>query len=251
MKSIAGLLAILFTATGWAQVRSFGSVVFPGGTAATTPGVTRNFGSVVFPGGVNMQPVRTSPATIPPRIATPPFGTPAGQTFRRNNGQPFVNGQPFGGHQRQQNTLVYAYPVFIGGYGGGYGGYDYPMMSPDAPPPAPMPQPAQMMSSYPQETARPVIIQVLPDNNSRPIIANQAPPPGDAQEPAPSGDRYLLAFKDHSVYSAVAYWFDGDTLHYFTSGNLHNQASVSLLDRELTLRLNRELGIDFRMPDKR
>jgi len=47
---------------------------------------------------------------------------------------------------------------------------------------------------------------------------------------------------------AVAYWVDGDTLHYFTSGNTHNQASVSLVDRELTERLNRELGIDFKLP---
>jgi hypothetical protein len=47
----------------------------------------------------------------------------------------------------------------------------------------------------------------------------------------------------------VAYWFDGDTLHYFTTGSTHNQASVSLLDRELTMRLNKELGIDFHIPE--
>jgi len=46
----------------------------------------------------------------------------------------------------------------------------------------------------------------------------------------------------------VAYWVDGETLHYFTTGNTHNQASLSLIDRELTERLNRELGIDFKLP---
>ena len=51
-----------------------------------------------------------------------------------------------------------------------------------------------------------------------------------------------------TIYSAVAYWVDGDTLHYFTTGNTHNQASLSLIDRELTERLNRELGIDFKLP---
>ena len=51
--------------------------------------------------------------------------------------------------------------------------------------------------------------------------------------------------------NVMSYWFDGDTLHYFTSGNMHNQASVSLLDRDLTARLNRELGIEFRMPEKK
>ena len=46
----------------------------------------------------------------------------------------------------------------------------------------------------------------------------------------------------------MAYWADGDTLHYFTTGNIHNQASMSLIDRELTERLNREMGIDFTLP---
>jgi len=137
--------------------------------------------------------------------------------------------------------MVYAYPVFVGGYDNSMVG------SEQAPPPE---APAQMMT-YPAETARPVMIQVPPDyppSSRQPMSAYQAPPP---EEQTPPSERFLLAFKDHTVYSAVAYWFDGDTLHYFTSGNLHNQASVSLLDRELTLRLNRELGIDFRMPDKR
>ena len=76
--------------------------------------------------------------------------------------------------------------------------------------------------------------------------APAAPTPAEP-EPAES-NRYLLAFKDHTIYSAVAYWVDGDTLHYFTTGNTHNQASISLIDRELTERLNRELGIDFKLP---
>ena len=40
----------------------------------------------------------------------------------------------------------------------------------------------------------------------------------------------------------------GDTLHYFTSSNIHNQVSISLIDRQLTERLNKELGIDFKLP---
>jgi len=78
----------------------------------------------------------------------------------------------------------------------------------------------------------------------------EAPLPGNSfSEPEPAeSNRYLLAFKDHTIYSAVAYWVDGDTLHYFTTGNTHNQASLSLIDRELTERLNRELGIDFKLP---
>ena len=92
------------------------------------------------------------------------------------------------------------------------------------------------------------MIQVPPEYSGRqPMSAYQPPAREAADEPTPS-ERYLLAFKDHTVYSAVAYWFDGDTLHYFTAGNVHNQASVSLIDRDLTTRLNKELGIEFHMP---
>jgi endonuclease YncB( thermonuclease family) len=109
----------------------------------------------------------------------------------------------------------------------------------------------------PQQQATPVMIQVGPDGEYTTVVQRQpatiyeAPWRREtAEEPEPPADsaRYLLAFKDHTIYSAVAYWADGDTLHYFTTGNTHNQASLSLIDRELTERLNRELGIDFKLP---
>lgn len=49
---------------------------------------------------------------------------------------------------------------------------------------------------------------------------------------------YLIAFKDHSIYSSLAYWVEGDTLHYVTPHGRRNQASLNLIDRELTDRLN-------------
>jgi endonuclease YncB( thermonuclease family) len=69
-----------------------------------------------------------------------------------------------------------------------------------------------------------------------------------AAEETPVGDHYLFAFRDHSIYSAVAYWVDGDTLHYFTSGDTHKQAPLSTLDRNLTERLNRESGTRLNLP---
>jgi hypothetical protein len=66
-----------------------------------------------------------------------------------------------------------------------------------------------------------------------------------AANPAPT---YLVALKDHTIYSAVAYWVEGDTLHYFTSGATHNQVSLSLVDRELTQRLNAEAGNNMQLP---
>jgi hypothetical protein len=61
----------------------------------------------------------------------------------------------------------------------------------------------------------------------------------------------LIALKDHTIYSAIAYWVDGSTLHYFTSGNTHNQVSLPLVDRDLTQRLNRESGLQLSLPPAR
>ena len=89
-------------------------------------------------------------------------------------------------------------------------------------------------------------------DGSYPQVSRRPAPPLYEQGPdvpsEPDTPRYLIAFKDHSVYTSVAYWFEGDTLHYFTKGDVHNQAPVALIDRELTERLNRELGIDFKLP---
>ena len=236
MRPIACVLATLtvaMCASAQIYTRSFGSVVFPAGTSSV-PGITRNFGSVVFPGGANVPPVRSGVATVGPPVR--PF---VGQGINQGFNQGF-NNRGFGKNRNNvPNTLVYAFPTFIGG------GYDSSLYASD-PTPAPPVAPPPMMYPMPQ-TASPVMIPVTPEPPMRPPTqAYRAP----EQEPTDTVDteRYLLAFKDHTVYSTVAYWFDGDTVHYFTAGNVHNQASISLLDVPLTARLNKELGIDFHIP---
>ena len=138
-------------------------------------------------------------------------------------------------------AYIYAFPVYVGVYDNSNAQQDQEAQPEQAPP----------------ERAVPVMIEAGPDGE----YTTTAPPqtstvyqpeqrPETLEEPAKPADppHYLLAFKDHSIYSAVAYWVDGDTLHYFTAGNVHNQASMSLVDRPLTERLNRELGIDFTLP---
>ena len=247
------LLVVVFASGAFAQgiTRGFGSVVFPGGTSATTPGVTRSFGSVVFPGGSpTTSPVRTGTGLIPAPIFT---GRPStgGNSFNRggsfngrNSFQPGVNRG-----RRGSPTTVYAYPVYVPSY------YD-PAAAQDAL--APMTPPDQQQPNvtvvYPQQQeVRPIIIQLGPDGQytqtpaRQPAVQTYVPPEAPAAA-EPDQPHYLIAFKDHTIYSAVAYWFDGETLHYFTRGDTHNQASVSLIDRDLTERLNRELGIEFKMP---
>jgi hypothetical protein len=249
MKHASGVLltALLCTwstaASAQTVTRSFGSVVFPGGTAATNPGISRNFASVIFPGGSPATPpVRTGPAPVvaPPVVFGRPISHP-GNSF--NNGNSF-NRRPGNRGGRNTPATVYAYPVYVGG---GYG-YSDPAAEPEPPPQQPM----TMMYPQRQETARPIIIQVDRESLYGPAPQRQSitPTAAEPQEPEADKPNYLIAFKDHTIYSSVAYWFDGDTLHYFTNGNTHNQASVALIDRELTERLNRELGIDFKMPAK-
>lgn len=170
---------------------------------------------------------------------------------------PGANGARRFGGSSLGSSLVYAspvyVPVYIGGYGYGYGydpgyGYGYDYDGTAAPPQQPSP------AVYPPQPA-PVIINNFGSGSPPPQTANPVtiyPPaqsgdqPDDTQPPEPT--HYLIALKDHTVYSAIAYWVDGDTLHYFTSGNTHNQVSVSLVDRDLTKRLNEESGLEVKLP---
>ncbi len=127
-------------------------------------------------------------------------------------------------------VIVYGFPVYVGGY-----------VDNDSPAePAPQPQPVQSVIQYfGSDDAQDPTTPTAAADDLQPMEE-----PDSIAEPS----HYLIAFKDHTIYSAVAYWVDGDTLHYFTSANTHNQASVSLVDRDLTERLNKESGIDLKLP---
>ena len=137
------------------------------------------------------------------------------------------------GSRRPGTVFVYWYPVFVGGYAAD----DYP----DEPaPPQQQPDTTETDSTQPA----PEIVQ---DPTTPTAAADDLQPveePPSTAEPS----HYLIAFKDRSIYSAVAYWVDGDTLHYYTSGSTHNQVSVSLVDRDLTERLNEESGLELKLP---
>jgi hypothetical protein len=59
---------------------------------------------------------------------------------------------------------------------------------------------------------------------------------------------YLIAYRNHAVYSAIAYWVEDKTLHYVTTQNTHNQASLDLIDLELTKSLNQAHDVPFSIP---
>jgi hypothetical protein len=213
----------LFLATGlYAQGRVNQSVVNPAGGVGT-PGITRTFGSVVNPasgGGI-----------IPGNWGFGNFGFGRGNFGRGNRGG------------------LYAYPIYIGGYGGSYiSGYGD--SSESAPPPAPPPS-NNVIVVVPQQSqsAPPVVVN---NNYGVPMPPNAVmggpPQPSEEEDAGSAPAHYLIALKDHTIFAATAYWVDGDTLHYFTAGNVHNQASLTLVDREFTKRLNKEQGLDVNIP---
>jgi len=76
------------------------------------------------------------------------------------------------------------------------------------------------------------------------------------QEVAPSGGSgggsaspiYLIAFQDHAIRAAAAYWVDGRTLHYITLQHEEKQTPLDTVDRDLSLRLNRERHVQLQLP---
>jgi len=243
--------------TGSFGVGSFGNVVFPGGTSANVPGTVRTFGNVVFPGSGGPSPIvpsRGAPVAGQNLLARS-FGV--GGSFAGSGSFAGVGsfgvGRSFaGGGRRSSGTVIvpYAYPVYIGGYGSYVGGSYYAdpsAMAPYGPTPydaAPGQPPGNTTivypPVYPPQQPSVVMNQGGPDQSQTTVTTQGSSPAGDVSH-------YLIAFKDHTIYSAVAYWVEGDTLHYFTTGSTHNQVSLSLVDIDLTERLNREAGEDIRL----
>ena len=59
---------------------------------------------------------------------------------------------------------------------------------------------------------------------------------------------YLIAFTDHTIRAAAAYWVDGSTLHYVTLEREEKQAPLDTVDRAFSQQLNRERQVPFQLP---
>ncbi len=234
----AVLLAVVAGGTVYGQAKSvggFGNVVFP--ASGHAPAGVNPWGNIVSPA---LPQGAAAFATGNSAMAGSRYGSLVpGFTAGSGNGRGTGSGRRRGG-----SSGIYAYPVFIGGYG--YApGYDNSQA-----------EGAPANGAAPSQT--PVVINQY--FGTQPAGDAPAPEAGASnfhyyqpqanEEQAPAGDStyYLIAFKDHTVYSAVAYYTDGDTLHYFTQGNVHNQVSLSLVDRALTEQLNRPRNVTVRLP---
>jgi len=177
-------------------------------------------------------PVFSRPLGGIPGFASPVTGRPLGgvalPTFP---GMPPMKGQGM----RHNSNLRYVGPVYYVpnafDYTSSYYGspYDQPVELPPLPPPPP---------TYYEPAPEP----------APPVKQEARVRPGDPiAEPQ---NYYLIEYKDHSIYSALAYWIEGDTLHYVTTQNTHNQASLSLIDLEKTAKLNEDRSVPFSIPGR-
>lgn len=196
------------------------------------------------------------PSIVSPGVPIPAFGPSFPQALNATiQGRPFGWGNSwnrgwgggFGGFGRMP---VYV-PVPVGGFGWGYGGTQT-VVVPQAPPEVPV---VIINQSYQPERLNPVFRDysntTLPAAGSGLRVYDATVRRGE-EEAAPRAAEgpvvYLIALKDSTVVTAVAYWADGDTLHYVTPKQTINKVSFSLLDRELSERLNRERGVELRLP---
>ena len=236
MRLIPAVL-LLAALTAWAQrapsPTGFGRVSNPGAINGATGGA--GFGRMIYPGTgapvVSRNRVTGLPAPPPPVS-----------------------------HRQHGIAVAVPYPVF---YGGGY--YDY-----DAPPAPVAPySPAAYQSpgynnGYDQITQPPVVIinQYFTPDVANPVLRDYSnvPLPEPAPQAAKAGDAavntsdqqvmFLIAMKDHTIYPAVAYWVEGDTLNYITVQGVKNSASLDLVDREFSKQINKERKVEFGLPSK-
>lgn len=233
-------LSFAFLAVAEHRVRAVGHI-------PRTFGSRHGFGNVVFPGTGNPPPIVKH--HIVPKHPSFSITSPG---FAHNLGGIVTGFRPFTGapvgrrlNRGFSNFVPVAYPVFIGG------GY---YAEPAPQPPANItivnpPQPAPQVIVITADRTASVVRQYEPGSGEESNVrVYHAPTPEPVEAPQEEAAVYLIAFKDSTVYPATDFWVQDDTLHYVTLQGRHNQASLSLIDHQLTQRLNRERKVDFRLP---
>ena len=83
-------------------------------------------------------------------------------------------------------------------------------------------------------------------------VAPSPAPAGAVQAPAPlPGEQqvyFLIALKDSTIETAVAYWVVDDTLHYVNLQGQQSRVPLERVDRDFSRRLNQGRRIGFELP---
>lgn len=229
----AALLLAASISIGWAQRATdptgFGRLSNPAGLPGTTGGA--GFGRLIYPG----------------------TGAPAAARNPRLPGSPLV--PPQVAHGSHGNAVAVPYPVF---YGAGY--YDY-----DAPSAPTAGYTQYQGGAYDQMSQPPVVIinQYFRPDSANPVVRDYSnvplPEPGQFQTPPANNDQsatadqqvmFLIAMKDHTIYPAIAYWVEDNTLNYITVQGSKNSVSLDLVDRDFSKQINKERKVEFGLPSK-
>ena len=224
-------------------------------------GSTAGFGSVLYPGTGH------APVTRPPgAITDPTFAGRLGATVRGY--PPYTGVAPGYAHPSHGRQTVVAVPVFVGG---GYYDPGYYQQAPQQPMQMPVviqqvpqqqaPPPVVIINQqYRPDTANPVVRSYDSDQDETSAVRRYDAPVNPMPDPteqrpvrrARIEDEkptiYLIAFKDHTILPAVAYWVEGETLNYVTSQGTPNRASLSVIDKDFSKQLNRERQVEFSLP---
>jgi hypothetical protein len=216
---------------------------------------TGSYGNVLHPGVPSPGALR-APAPVPP----------AGRGERIGGGRigngGIGNGQMGGGRRTHGGAVYVPYPVY-GGYGMGYG-FDGFYASDYNPGPG-------YAEPFPAQSAPPTVIinQNFQTDSVRPQFRDysniQLPEPGTVAAPPPAAvpsqqvgaladDQptiFLIAMQDHSIRPVIAYWVQGETLHYVSVESVLDQVSLALVDRDFSKQLNAERSVPFALPAAR
>jgi len=200
-------------------------------------------------------------------IGSTGFATPgrSGAPAPNSNSRGYAHGQQY----RRDNTRhVVVAPIYVGvpvygGYGYGWGpGYSYG--GPDTAPPPPPDNPSVIVNQdfvpdHPNPVVRDYSNAPEPGQQGMQSYTAPGPPPGEPAAPdqetlsVPDDEQptiYLIAFRDHTIMPAFAYWTEGHTLKYVNMDHGINQATLDLVDRDLSYRLNQERNVDFKLPSR-
>jgi len=238
---------LLLSVPAWAQ-RGGGGGRAGGGVGGARGGIgggmaggARGFGGGGFRGGIGAGAFRS-----------PGFngGFRGGVGFNR-----------FGRNFAFRNRFFFGYPF---GYPGYYGAFYDPWLwdgwdsSYDYGYPYSYPGPSIISGNAYDEPPVIVINQGFQPENPNPVVRDYPNLPTTPEPNAPSTPQsrnqayepvlYLLAFKDNTIRAALAYWTEGDTVHYVTIDHDNKQVPLSSIDRDLSERLNRERRVAFRLP---
>lgn len=191
-------------------------------------------------------PVRVAPAPVGrpgvgPAVGVGPYLSPYPVYFAGYYPNPFYSGYATGPTPGDygQDGVAYGYDPSQGYPAQGGPGQGYPTQGQGYPS-------VLVNPNYTPETGNPVTHvysnMPLPDG-SQPDGAGQ-----QAGQPGQSPVIFLIAMKDHTIYPAIAYWVEEDTLNYITEQGVRNRVSLDLVDRNFSTQLNNERNIDFGLP---